>query len=651
MKKKGQVTFFIIAGLVILLLIGVFVTMIDSDMFSAFLGPPDEIKPIVVYTDSCIESVAEQGAFEMKMQGGYINIPEELEITDSLLDIGFKVPYWFYDGRDYMPSILQLEEQLENYIDDNLAVCLDSYEVFETQYEIKKGEPSSSVEISEESIFVETIMPLEIKKIGHERVFNYDTFAVDFYDKLGRLYYLARDIMRHENIDNFLEFYTDEMIAASDYLPFEGMDISCSPNIYFEHELKEYTQTLIMHNLNFLQFLNTDYEETGMPYYDNLYKVDFTNRNYGEMNVDVMYNPSWDMHFEVVPSDSGVVEPFTYEAYNFLQTCLQVYHHRYNINYPVLITITDTEDSGESFNFATPVILKRNKPDRHGSVEGWETEIRDIDDSLGYCWESDEITFYDLAPDGSITTRPGELNRRQHKLNVYVQDSLYGYPHGILEGVNISYQCVEARCHIGTTGYGDDDGYLRHLQVSPHLSAGFPECVNGVIVAEKDGYHTAFEHVTVGDETDGSQVTVDIHKLSKFNYTVRVVEDTGGIIRERDVADDESVFINLRNSDERFEKTLVYPVDENERGHFTDLELLRGVFEYELDIKLTWENSLVGGTNLNWTPDVNKLLNNDEVVFYVYRTSPAVPPSSAEEIYELYEYSLNESVDYPPRLR
>lgn len=649
MEKKGQVTLFIIVGIVILFLIGLFVSMSDIDL-SSFGGPPGEIEPISRYTQDCISSVAGDGVFAMKMQGGYINQPEEIELTDSYVNMGFRVPYWLHEQRNYMPSMSHMERELAGYIDENLHNCLDDYKDFSHEFEVEVNDSNTTVDIINDKILIETVMPLRADKKGVEEVYHWDNFPVEVDDKLGELYSLARDIMRHSNEHAFLEDYTDEMIASSDYLPFEGMDISCSPDIYFEHELKEYTQTLIMHNLDFLQFLNTDYEESGISYYDNLYKIDFTDNYYGDLSVDVMYNPDWGMDFEVTPSDSGVVEPFMFEAYNFMSTCLQVYHHRYNIEYPVMIRVLDESDPEEVFQFATPVMLKRNQPNRYGTIEGWPAEGEDSVDDLGYCLERDNMTIYGLDDDGTMTTEEQEVQKMTNSLQVYAQDAAFGYPAGVLEGVNISYQCVEAVCEIGTTGFGDEDSMLEYLDTSPHIESLFPECENGIIIAEKEGYHEALHHQTVSDETDGSQVTIDMYKLEPIDYTVKVIEERHGLIEERNLREEESVLINIENETHNFEKKVVYPADEDDK-YLGELELLRGNVDYDLEIMMRWDNTLVGGTELKWETTANQVYLNDEVVFYVYYKHPSTPPSSVEGMYEYYEDSLNKSDEYPPVFR
>lgn len=641
--KKGQVTLFIITGIVILLITGLLYAFLGSDVLKA--GPPENIKSVVVYTEQCIENTADEGTMIQKMQGGYIKMPERLSRAEAYINMGFSVPYWYYDRMDYMPSKYRMEKELAQYIDENLDRCLEDYKVF-SQYEIESETPDSDVTIASDEIQIITNYPLKIKELAGDKVHNWKEFRVDKDDKLGKLHSLAKDIMEYENEEYFLEDYTDEMIASSDYLPFEGMFMECKPEVYHQQELEEYTQTLIMHNLNFLQFENTDYTETGIPYYDKLYKVDFTNNNYNEMSVKAIYNPEWGMDFKALPTENGVVKSFNYKAYNFLQTCIQIFHHRYNVEYPVMFQITDTQEPDESFQFATPVFLKRNQPNRDGTVEPWESEVKDLSASEKYCERSEEATSYELE-NNQINTRETTVSNWQNELNVYAVDALEGWPEGAMAGVNISYQCVEARCPVGNTSHKLSDGLVMPGS-TPYLEAKFPDCMNGIIVAEKDGYHTALNTQTVSSETDGSQVTIDMYKLKPFDYEVRVVEDHNGVISERRPEDEESVLITLKNKEERFEKTVMYPAEE---GYLHNLSLLRGDFDYDLEILMTEKNSLVGGANMTWSPEPSKIINNENVVFYVFKKDPMVPPSSIDEVYELYNESLEKSVDYPPRFR
>jgi hypothetical protein len=639
--KRGQITIYVIVGLAIVLLVSIFY-MMNSGKGLSILGPPGEIKSIVDYTSTCIEELAADGAFIESMQGGYISLPEG-GAPGSYIENGFDIPMWFFNNRDLMPSKKTMEQQIADYVDENLLNCLNLYVPFAHEYDITFDQlPQSRAKITKSKVNLKTTYPLKISKKGSEQTIHWNEFNVDVDTNLGEMYELASEIMIYENKKAFLEDYTDEMIASSDYLPYEGMEITCQPRYWFEKDLKEYTQTLVMHNLHYLQFVNTDFRETGMLYYDKQYKVRFTNNDYEDYEVNVIYDPSWGMDFEALPSDNGVVEPYEFKIADYIKSCFKVYHEKYNVEYPVIIQVVSKK--GESFQYATMVYVKQNQPNRNGQVRPWKLDD-DTTASKQFCAETSIITDYGLSGD-SMITRTSTHNNRQNNLRIYAIDALYGYPDGVLADVNISYQCVKFRCDIGTTGVKADKEGLYLLASLPTLNTGFPECSGGYIIANKEGYHEAILQQTVSKETDGEQVNIDMYQLKEYDYGFRVVVDHNGIVSDRELQPEEMVMVTIRNEEQDFEKQLVWPSDAE---YYNNLTLLLGDFTYDLEIILVDGDQLVGGADMEWRPSLNDLFYRDYVRFYLYKKDPLVGVASDEEMYELYEEAMEESEDYPPR--
>lgn len=649
MRKKGQISIFVAVGIMILLIISSYVIMSREKQYG-FFGPPSDIKPLVTYTDMCVDTITKEGAFVQKMQGGYITIPEKLRVDErGHLDQGFLIPSWFHEGRDYRPSVAIMESELAGYIDESLKDCLRGYEPFLNQYEITYlAEPSTKVSINDNNIAVRIAYPLEIKRLGSDKIYEWPEFKVEVSSKLGKLHELASELSNYENNNFYLEEYTDEMIAVSDYIPFEGMELDCGPSIFFEKDLEEYFRQQVMHNLNYLQYLNTDYVESGYLYYDKLYKVPFTKKNYNGFTVRTMYNPEWYMDFKAIPSKNGIVKPNTFKASNFVNTCIKIFHSRYNVKYPVLFSVMDSDDPDEAFFFSTPVIMRRNLPDRYGQVAPWDIEIEESNNRDAYCSFTEEISLIAINEDGFMEARPGIKNNRKNELRVYAVDGLYGYPQGVIDDAKVSYQCVRKRCDIGTTSNNETYDGLLVLGSLPKLKTGFPECENGMIIIEKEGYQPAVHHQTVSEDTAGEQVTVDMWKLKEFDFTVRVVEEHNGIISDRNLRDNESVMITIENRRQKFDKTLMFPSDSE---YFNNLTLMMGDFAYNVSMIMTWEDTLIGGAEYTWEPGVSSLINSNNVIFYVYKKDPVAPVASGEELYSLFRDSLESSKAYPPRFR
>jgi hypothetical protein len=646
MKNKSQISIFVIIGLVIIIIISGFLFFNDS---LPLISKKDNIANIVIYTETCIEQIATDGIFMQRMQGGYINIPEIILLRKAYVEAGgFKVPNWFYKGSSYKPTILRMEEELADYIDDNLLRCLNFYIPFVNKYDITFQElPTTNVKISNNKVSLNTNFPIEIKKKGIDEIYYHNEFITELKTDLGKLYNLASELDSYENTEAFLEFYTDEMIAASDYLPYNGLELDCKPKYFYEREMKEYTKQLIIHNLKYLQFLNTNYKESGYPYYDKIYKVDFTRNNYKDYNINILYHPNWNMLFKAVPSDNGVVKPHEFKAFNFFSVCMKVYHTRYTIEYPVLFQLLNEDNMDSFFYFSTPVLMRRNMPNRYSEVIPWDIELLDSETNDPYCDLTTNVTNYYLGQNNVMLTNPAIRNNRENKLNVYAVDWFYGYPGGVLNNVTIHYQCVKSKCEIGKTSFVSVDNLLMFNSL-PHLNTGFPECENGIIIAQKDGYHQAITYQSVNEQTDNEQVTIEMYKLKELKFNVKVLDESFGLLQERNLRNGESAIIIIKNDELRFEKQLFFPIDEN--LEFNNLELLIADVDYDLEILLTHGSYLVGGSNLNWTVNAEDVFSLNNVEFYVYKKSPNVVTYDPEELYQLYETSLNESIDYPPRL-
>ena len=74
MHKRGQVTVFIIVGVLILIVAGVFLYSQDKKI----IEKPTTINtaPIISFVEQCIKSTAQEGIFENGKQGGYFILPE-----------------------------------------------------------------------------------------------------------------------------------------------------------------------------------------------------------------------------------------------------------------------------------------------------------------------------------------------------------------------------------------------------------------------------------------------------------------------------------------------------------------------------------------------------------------------------------------------
>ena len=678
MKKKGVITPFIIVGIVLLLMVGLLVLMRNYTYTGQFV--PSSLVPATSYAQECVEQVTDDGLFFLRTQGGYIYLPDKIsKDPEAYINLGLKVPYWFYNYQDRYPLINDMELDMERYINENLVGCLNNFESVEHDLNIMNPENISSlkvdVSINKRDVTVNVNIPIKFKSAQGPKVYNFPKISITKDTELREMYELAKQIMRIENKDGFLEGYVFDMIASSDYMPHEGLEITCEPRIWEIIDLEKYLQSLIMHNIKFLTFENTNYEETGIDYYDKLYKVDLGIGDYSNIKVNTIYNPQWPLHMDVTPKDSGVVKPIEYAISRFLFNCFKIYHHKYSVEFPIMFQLVANDNPEEIFYFATPVLMKRDEPNRFGEVPTWPEEV-DRTRSKDYCRNDVEVSIYKVDMAGNIVVQPSIEKKRKARLDVYAIDKTLGFPEGVLDDVDIKFHCVKFRCDMGKTSIPKIDGL--YLGEEPMLSALYPYCHNGYIIAEKEGYLTAREKITINEEDAEAglitTVNMELKPLKDFEYEFVVVEDHNNIITERPLKEEEGILLMINSPENSYEETIYYPLDEDEElegtiftndeetqveaeleteedSPFKKLSLIvdDGI-TYQLDIKLIDDEQVWGGASYNWTLSYSQAVTNNKIIFYVAKKDMPTLPDSGEEWQKLYAELQEKSQEHMPKM-
>jgi hypothetical protein len=257
MYKRGQITIFIIVGILILALVGSYFVL-RSDLIKEELKSEStgiNTASIKIQVENCLKDTAEDGTIYLAEHGGYseftnlfgdypvYSVPEYFEIypKDNILngmivdknkvgvgsqtadeiqdDVdlsensnieikaeGFKnlfrktpqysVPYYFYLGNDTFPEKEVLESELANYIEGGLEYCLD----FDTYkgFEITGNRYNVDVVINYDNIRLDLSYPLKVKKEGREALL--EEYQTTVASELGRVYETVGEIINAQNI-------------------------------------------------------------------------------------------------------------------------------------------------------------------------------------------------------------------------------------------------------------------------------------------------------------------------------------------------------------------------------------------------------------------------------------------------------------------
>ena len=160
MKKRGQITAFIVIGLIFLLffLIILFTKSYRIEKIGAVSS--DELNPIRNYVDLCAKSSASDALYLLGVQGGY-TAPPKLYFQSAYA----KIAYWYYKGEDVSPTIKEMEQELSSYVDKALPECIENLNAFRDMgFEFEFGEINTETKINENNVEFKINYPITIIK-------------------------------------------------------------------------------------------------------------------------------------------------------------------------------------------------------------------------------------------------------------------------------------------------------------------------------------------------------------------------------------------------------------------------------------------------------------------------------------------------------
>lgn len=444
-NKKGQVTIFIIIAIIIIA---------AAVLFLVFRGKtikqniPANLEPIYFYYLSCIKEQASNGALLLGESGGYIEPIDfspgsaYMPFSSHLGFMGNGIPYWHYISgngikKEQIPSKAKMQSQLNDFIEEGLSNC-DFSEFERLGFEINFTKPSVEATIKDNSIDVNIKQNVDIK-LG-ETTWIQKTHSATVNSNLGKFYSLASRIYKNEKETMFLENYGVDILRL--YAPVDGSEIGCSTKIWQVNEIRDNLTKALESNTPAIK-IKGDYYNLGAK--ENKYFV----RDIGEKTdfaVNFLYSRDWPTKIEVWPSENDILraDPIgLQEGLGILGFCYVPYHFVYDFAYPVLIQIYS---GNEMFQFPVVVSIDKNKPRKAANASGLPNIVPELCEH-----KNTKITVY------------------TYKTNLEPV------------GADIKFKCFDTICDIGKTQIRGGDSVLE---------ANFPQCENGFIIADAEGYET-----------------------------------------------------------------------------------------------------------------------------------------------------------------
>jgi len=641
MQKRGQVTVFIIIGLILLILAGVFIMMRQQ---AAEEEPPEivpeQLFPIKSFVDSCVRSASRDALDILGLQGGYIQVPESirydplsyLPLTSDSTATAMKIPYWYYRGRNVIPSVDDMNLAIARYVEGNIGACLEGLAQFSDQYEINRtGNITAKASIGDKAVQVKVKAPMTVRILGEEGHYSISQFFASQDAPVMRMFTLAKEMLAAENAQMFFEKTTIDLMTLGPDIPFTDLNFKCGRMTWLLPQVKRDIQDLLYYNLPKIRVRNTDHlpfiapawkyaeisrytaediAEGNLPkdvppdvydYFHNYW--DATDNDYSDLKVNVYFSPEWNFQLRSKPAKGDVLRSDTGRGMRkylpFL--CINSYHFTYDMEYPVKIAIRDDgafKGEGYTFQYAFPVRIRNNQGDR----------------------ADNPIALYE-APEGVNLEACNARGR--DVFYIYTKDAYTGED---IKGTNITFNCMDTiYCRLGQTDA--EAGVYRLGTTLPSF------CSPGSFMAENNDYLPV--SASVGREARTQYIDmVPLKKLAVRGMKQRL--SAGELLDPEALEQGEqlAIFITSYNHPE-YDYYAIYPFDDKIPSDMRTLAIPDEDAVYDLNIILLRSDKvMIGGYRGNWTVGRGELESTSGIIFKALEKIPH--PASDEDTVSLF---------------
>ncbi len=598
-SKKGQITVFIIVGILILFTtagILYFTKTVTTQKLETAKEPtisavPVEFQPIQQYTENCLLQEGKSGLVLLGGQGGYIYPDVVGKFSTGVLSGGTggatdmtnadgitlgaaHVPYWYYNVKPNVnpevvfsslrpklyakeDDVMSVESQLGRYVKEKLDECLQSYGAFAGEgFRVEKQESEGVMEVearvAENSVNFWLKMPLRVTKAGNTIEMN--EFYVKIPLQLKRFYDVASEVAQTEQNFSFLERDAMDMIVTYSGVdmkklpPTQAVTFDAIPSVYWlEKDVALNVKSLLTSHVPLIRYYGAD----------NFYRFDYLNGNTNKgsnngvqessgvkegavADLSGLYQKNYDDM--ILPLDSGKGLDVTFDYFNW-------------------VPYVDLNDKGgkiEASSAGASVMQFQFHTNSYYTTYDLSypvlVTLRDTKafDGEGYTFAfalESNIRNNEVVKSGYIQPPPvvaqgkslvcDEDKRGTQPIVTQVVDSSNLKP---LEAVQIGYSIPQdTDCVIGQT---DNLG---------SLDESYPAVYGGVVSFAKEGYLTSFYPVdtyqfknrrgVIGNAFAGlNDKVVPLHKIKTINVSVKkkmmekCVGETGANIKQGAIA-------------------------------------------------------------------------------------------------------------------
>lgn len=145
--------------------------------------PTGKVASVKFYVENCYKKTLKEGVESVALNGGYFK-------TIDNSSAFYQIPYYFYLGIDLSPSKETVEQQLSEYVEQEIIDCTQNFSL--VSHDLTLGKVSVNTTLGENSISSKMYWPIKINLDGSETEISSFSERVDV--RMGLLYNTAKNI-------------------------------------------------------------------------------------------------------------------------------------------------------------------------------------------------------------------------------------------------------------------------------------------------------------------------------------------------------------------------------------------------------------------------------------------------------------------------
>lgn len=197
MIKRGQVTIFIIVGIVILAAFATILFLVKNFTTQDLNvekeeALPSEIGSVSLFVENCLKNTGEEAIIYNFINGGFYLPDFNFQYQN------WKVPYYFYLGEDLYPNQTSIEQGINEYVQNHISDCLNDFIYFKS-FQIKTDKPLVQTSILESKVKLKLDLPMKITSVNQTKEIKF--FEAEINVPLRRAVLMIGRIAKYQKLN------------------------------------------------------------------------------------------------------------------------------------------------------------------------------------------------------------------------------------------------------------------------------------------------------------------------------------------------------------------------------------------------------------------------------------------------------------------